>query len=171
MLIHDFKQNIIENMYLDSDDVTIRRKVDGYYNRYKKHDIVKPFINKEGYHTLQIPKARRVIKMAHIYLLLRKQLPSGDFMVDHINGDRLDDSRANLRIVNARTNCCNRCKRSDNSSGITGIRWSDYHNHYVIRKTVFGKRYSRSSKTLEQAKIILEELISMDKTYTKRHGK
>lgn len=42
--------------------------------------------------------------------------------VDHINGDRSDNRIANLREVNRQTNSRNRGRRSDNSSGVVGVR-------------------------------------------------
>lgn len=158
-------------MYLDVDDLTIRRKVDGYLNRYKKDDIVVPFVSSNGYLRLQIPKTRATINMAHTYYLLRKIPLPTKFLIDHIDGDKANHERDNLRIVNHKINNCNRAMRSDNTSGITGVQWSDYHQHYVIRRTIKGKRLSRSRKTIEEAKIVLAELCTMDDMYTERHGK
>ena len=172
MLIHDHKEVLLKSLYLDKDDITIRRAVDGYFDRYKKGDAVIPFLSgKPQYLCMHIPKTRKTIKITHVLQLLRNlPLPEKVF-IDHIDGDVNNNKRDNLRLVDHQINNCNRCKRSDNTSGITGIRWSDYHQHYVIRKTVNGKRLSRSRKTMEAAKIVLAELIAMDDIYTARHGK
>jgi|ERR1017187_5103610 hypothetical protein len=47
---------------------------------------------------------------------------TGSEMVDHINGDKLDNRRANLRVVSASENGCNRMRANRNSrSGIRGV--------------------------------------------------
>lgn len=47
--------------------------------------------------------------------------PTG--MMDHINGDGLDNSRLNLRDVSNQENTKNQSRRKDNKSGITGVGW------------------------------------------------
>lgn len=50
--------------------------------------------------------------------------PEEGFIVDHINRDRLDNRRENLRIVSFSENCQNRSMNSDNTSGIRGVHWN-----------------------------------------------
>jgi len=62
-------------------------------------------------------KTARVIRM-HRLIIGAKH---GD-IVDHINGNGLDNRRANLRIVSHAENCQNRIgTRSDNKSGANGV--------------------------------------------------
>lgn len=172
MTVNKYKDLLLRYFYLDSDDMTVHRACDGYHGAYKKGDIVSYYSNgKQEYPMVHIPKTRKSLKRCHLLCLLRGiSVPAGS-LIDHINGDIFDDRRNNLRITTYTTNNKNRCKRSDNSSGITGIHWSTYHKHYVIRKVVNGKRLSRSRKTLDEAKQVLKNLQSLDAEYTKRHGK
>lgn len=45
-------------------------------------------------------------------------------IIDHINQDPLDNRLKNLRPTSASHNATNKAKRSDNTSGVTGVYWS-----------------------------------------------
>jgi hypothetical protein len=56
--------------------------------------------------------------------------------IDHIDGNKKNNKWSNLRLVNRSENCRNKSKRSDNSSGVTGIslkkssgKWQAYIYH------------------------------------------
>ena len=48
----------------------------------------------------------------------------GDKSIDHKNHKKYDNRKSNLRKVSASQNQMNASKRSDNTSGITGVSWS-----------------------------------------------
>lgn len=168
--IYKYKDTLLDELYLD-DTGSIRRSKDGYLGRFKKGDLARFYPNADGYMVMQVPKQRATIQRAHLMMLLHNRTIPDGYHVDHIDGDRTNDSIDNLRAVTKRVNHCNRKLRSDNTSGHTGIRWSASHKHYVIRRTVHGKRLHKSSKTLEGALQILAELTRQDAAYTVRHGK
>lgn len=57
-------------------------------------------------------------------------------IVDHINRNRLDNRRSNLRIVSHRDNCAN-CDRSDNSKG---YYYSSDRNRWCVNTRRYGVR-------------------------------
>lgn len=161
---------LLEEFYLDEQG-EVRRSKDGYLGRFNKGDLAKFFVTSGGYEKIQVPKARATIAKAHlVYVLAGNKIPD-HLEIDHIDGNRLNNKIENLRLVDRQINSKNRCKRSDNTSGVTGINWCNYKGKYVIRRVVNGKRLSRSRKTMEEALEVLKELDAMDNDYTVRHGK
>lgn len=47
-----------------------------------------------------------------------------DYDIDHINGDPLDNTITNLRDATRHDNLKNAARRTDNTSGITGVYWN-----------------------------------------------
>lgn len=60
-------------------------------------------------------------------------------VVDHINHDRLDNRKCNLRICTYQQNNMNLSLRNDNSSGYAGICWYKSRNKWVTKIIVNGK--------------------------------
>jgi hypothetical protein len=61
------------------------------------------------------------VRIIHMHRLLLQ--PGQKQLVDHINGDGLDNRRCNLRIANHAQNTMNSRLRSDNTSGYRGITY------------------------------------------------
>jgi hypothetical protein len=61
------------------------------------------------------------------------EFPPND--IDHINGNRNDNRWANLRGVERSINMKNCARRSDNTSGFTGVTWDGYRKKW--RSTIF----------------------------------
>jgi hypothetical protein len=61
--------------------------------------------------------------------------------VDHINRDRLDNRRANLRVVTHAQNMANHAKRITNTSGYRGVKWARRQKRWVAQISVNNVRH------------------------------
>lgn len=88
--------------------------------------------------------------------------PKGE--IDHINGVRGDNRFKNLREVSRSENLKNAARRSDNTSGVTGVSWSKRRNRWIASINVDSKvKYLGSFRTLDSA-------ASARKAAEKRYG-
>lgn len=72
--------------------------------------------------------------------------------VDHINGDKLDNRRVNLRLVTHSQNICNRPTQSNNTSGYRGVYWHRKLEKWGAQIKVDGRQnYLGVHLTLEDA--------------------
>jgi hypothetical protein len=74
-------------------------------------------------------------------LIYRKIMNAPDDKeVDHIDGNRLNNQKSNLRLANSSQNKCNRGPRRDNKSGYKGVSWHKQRNKWTARIQA-GKKY------------------------------
>lgn len=175
LTVNKFKDVLLENFYLDKDDITVRRMKNCVRKQFKKGDEVSTFkINKRGYKGVHIPGTRHSVQFTHLLCLLRGiDIPEG-CVTDHINGNFLDNSRDNIRITTQKVNCRNRSKKSTNTSGVTGVN-QDKNGNWIVRQSINGVRvYGGYFKEFDKACLKMQELhqiaIQQD-GYTTRHGK
>lgn len=67
--------------------------------------------------------------------------PPKGFEVDHVNMNRLDNRRSNLRICSSAENRQNTGKRPSNTTGYKGVGWKKETAKYVARIQKDGKLY------------------------------
>lgn len=80
---------------------------------------------------------------------LHKYVYGKDIKLDHINGDTMDNRKSNLRPCNHQQNCMNRKRRTDNTSGVTGVM--ERNGKYIADLTYKGIRKTKTCKTFEEA--------------------
>ena len=88
-------------------------------------------------------RSKGTINMLHRYLLK----PADDLIVDHINGNKLDNRRSNLRIVNSKQSSYNKAKlkTANPSSPYKGVS-------KVVRKNKAGENVSYIACVMKDAK-------------------
>jgi hypothetical protein len=81
--------------------------------------------------------AIRLEKQKHVYMHRQIMQPPAGMVVDHKNCNKLDNTRANLRICTRQENMRNRAKRQGTSSRFKGVSYSKRHGKYFA--TVYGE--------------------------------
>lgn len=89
------------------------------YDYFLLFKDLKVRLDKDGYPrcTITIPglKSLRYVAIHQIILMAKGKV------VDHINGNKLDNRSSNLRLCTTKENSRNRKKNSDNTSGYKGV--------------------------------------------------
>lgn len=90
-------------------------------------------------------------------------IPASVIMVDHIDGDGLNNRRENLRLATASQNAMNRRTRSDNSSGARGVSWRKDLGKWEAYAKVNGKQrkggcFEKLEDAAEAARKLREEM-------------
>ncbi len=169
-----YKDTLLEEFYLDTDGLTVRRATEGWQGKWQKGDKVTGFkLCSYGYVGVHIPRTRATVNLTHLILLLRGiEIPTG-MVVDHLDGDNLNNSAENLRIVEQKVNCKNRKQHRNNTSGHNGITWNKATNTYTVRLYLDGTRkYLGQRETLTEAIELRNSYSEQRKQdgYTSRHG-
>lgn len=111
LAVNEYKQTLLEHYGLNFKNEIIHKQ-DGYRGRFKKGDVVKQFkMHKLGYLGVHVPKERATVPVAHLVLLLNSILIPDNYVVDHIDGNFLNNNVNNLRVVTQNDNCKNSGKK------------------------------------------------------------
>lgn len=128
---------------------------------------------------------------ARVIWILHKGYLDNEDVIDHIDGNTLNNSIENLRAVKQSVNNKNACKRKDNQTGISGVHFTTASNHkggvytYVTTEW-YGHEGKKKSKHFSVGKLgllpafaeavkyrveIINKLRSHGYEYSENHGK
>lgn len=72
-------------------------------------------------------------------------------LLDHVNRNPLDNRIENLRLADVSSNSQNAKLRTDNSSGVKGVSWSNTYNKWVMQIYARGKKHQKLFKDFDEA--------------------
>lgn len=91
--------------------------------------------------------------MAHrlIWIWHGLNLPPKPMVLDHVNGDRLDNRMENLRPATIASNGHNSKLKADNKSGVRGVCWCNTYEKWVVQLYANKKKISGRFKDFDEA--------------------
>jgi hypothetical protein len=96
------------------------------------------------------PLAQGATRRVYLHRLIAKA-GSGD-VVDHVNGNTLDNRRQNLRLCSPSQNQANRLAGRNNTSGAKGVHWVEQGRCWRAQITINRKKHSLGRfSTVEEA--------------------
>lgn len=86
--------------------------------------------------------------------------------IDHIDGNKSNNSLVNLRAVSHAENCKNSALRVDNKSGVAGVHWDVSKRRFTVS---VGHKFIGRFKTYEEA-VERRLEVARRRGYSERHG-
>ncbi|MCZ8945243.1 HNH endonuclease, partial [Escherichia albertii] len=154
------RYRLIEDyLYLDGD--TVRYKKDSLKHPNHSHragDEIKTSINGSGYRQVCFAGIQMFVHVV-VFALHNKRMPLKN--IDHINGNRLDNSPKNLREASRIANSRNQKTKCNSRSGIKNVLWNKQKNKWAVQvRTDFGRLYFGNYEDLELACLVASEAIN-----------
>jgi hypothetical protein len=103
-----------------------------YFNMFKWHKSSRGYAQRADYSNS--PKIKMI--MMHRFLMNEPI----DLQVDHINGNKLDNRKFNLRVSTKAQNMRNRNRQSNNTSGLKGVCFHIRSKKWMAQIKVSGKK-------------------------------
>lgn len=130
------------NDYIINDDICVGYTSDGeeFYFDKEDYDLIKNYtwsINDQGY-VITVPFGKPI----RMHILIMNRLDANDDKdIDHINHNRKDNRKENLRIVEHFQNITYCKTYSNNTSGRKGVYWDKSRNKWMACITYNNKTY------------------------------
>lgn len=135
------------------------------WNARYAHTPALESLNGKGYLCGRI-KGRAYLAHRVVWASTFGEMPNAE--IDHINGDKSDNRISNLRMADRVLNCRNAARRTDNTSGATGVTRSG--NAWLARIGTGKDRITLGSfDTLDEA-IAARKVAERSLGYSVRHG-
>lgn len=120
-----------------------------------------------GYYQVRIQ--RKTYKNHRVIVNLFNQRIEEGLVVDHIDGDKLNNSICNLRIVTLESNAKNRVARKSNT-GIPYIHRSEDHSRYQVALVLNGKRHTETFNFIGLGSETIAKTNAIDYLLSKRES-
>ena len=125
-------------------------------------------IHNKGYLMVRL-KGNGYLAHRIVWLLTYGKYPNG--MIDHIDGNKLNNSIYNLRDVNESINKKNSKKYSNNTSGYAGVKFNKKYNRWSACYRSENKNFHIGSfDTAQEANKAVIKAREANGEFTKRHG-
>jgi len=122
-----------------------------------------------GYHQISLyGKIHRSHRIAWVYIY--GSIPESK-EIDHIDGNRNNNSIDNLRIVTSRQNSLNSSKSKNNTSGTTGVTWDKFNNKWTAQICVNYKVIRLGRYKNKEEAIIVRKMAEIEHGFHENHGK
>lgn len=156
MYLYDESHNVVGETYFDKED----------YKKVVKH---KWHMDRQGYivtNTKDKGAIRRLTMHRYIINAFENQL------VDHINQNKSDNRRFNLRIVDKSKNELNKPITIHNTSGVRGVSFYKSKDKWVAEISINGSKQRKNFKCFDDAvqqRLIFESKYSKEYAYNYNH--
>lgn len=117
-----------EEVLVDDDDFV-------ELSRYRWHKHSGGYAERSVHTRISKGKYGRQIVLMHRHIMK----PADGLVVDHINRDKSDNRRSNLRIITQAQNTFNKGIQSNNKSGYRCIHWDASRIRWVVQVKILGK--------------------------------
>jgi len=113
-------------------------------------------------------KSKAYVVHRIIWYLTFGNIPS-DLVIDHVDGNALNNVLSNMRLTTQLVNNSNHAMQLNNTSGKTGVYFRN--NSWIAQWNVNGVQKTKNFKTFQEAAEYRDKMIKINHTYTERHGK
>lgn len=119
-------------------------------NRYVKAGKRAGFVGVKGYRFVKLYGT--VYPEHHLaWVIHHGKWPDDGFVLDHLNGNKADNSIANLRLATVTQNAANSKRRAANTSGYKGVSWHKRDKVWFAGIGVNGKNIHLGSFTSRES--------------------